>query len=124
VLLRGDDVTVWNEGNQLESELLSAIAVSPGGVVYVATPDGVGTYDGERWRFPGELRFAVNDLVLARDGRLWMATERGIAIFDGKKVRRMDVRRGLVENQVLDVTVDEFGRVWARGPKSLIMVTP
>ncbi len=124
VLLRGEEVTVWNEGNQLESELLSAIAVSPGGLVYVATPDGVGTYDGERWRFPGELRFAVNDLVLARDGRLWMATERGIAIFDGKKVRRMDVRRGLVENQVLDVTVDEFGRVWARGARSLIMVTP
>jgi hypothetical protein len=124
VRLAGDEVTVWNEGMQLESELLSAIAVSPGGLVYVATPDGVGTYDGERWRFPSELRFAVNDLALARDGRLWLATDRGIAIYDGKKVRRMDVRRGLVENQVLDVTIDEFGRVWARGPRSLIMVTP
>jgi ligand-binding sensor domain-containing protein len=108
----------------LESELLSAIAVSPGGLVYVATPDGVGTYDGERWRFPGELRFSVNDLALAKDARLWLATERGIAIYDGKKVRRMDVRRGLVENTVLDVTLDEFGRVWARGPRSLMMVTP
>lgn len=124
VRLDSRGVTVWNEGMQLESELLNAIAVSPGGLVYVATPDGVGTYDGERWRFPGELRFAVNDLALARDGRLWLATDRGIAIYDGKKVRRMDVRRGLVENQVLDVTLDEFGRVWARGPRSLIMVTP
>ena len=124
VRLVGDAVTVWNEDMALESELLSAVAVSPGGLVYVATPDGVGTYDGERWRFPGELRFAVNDLSLAPDSRLWLATERGIAIYDGKKVRRMDVRRGLVENTVLDVTVDEFGRVWARGPRSLMMVTP
>ncbi|HUQ05314.1 MAG TPA: hypothetical protein VM261_22580 [Kofleriaceae bacterium] len=124
VRLVGDTVTVWNEDMALESELLSAVAVSPGGLVYVATPDGVGTYDGERWRFPGELRFSVNDLALAKDARLWLATERGIAIYDGKKVRRMDVRRGLVENTVLDVTIDEFGRVWARGPRSLMMVTP
>jgi hypothetical protein len=124
VRLQGDKVTVWNEDMALESELLSAIAVSPGGLVYVATPDGVGTFDGERWRFPGELRFAVNDLALAKDARLWLATERGIAIYDGRKVRRMDVRRGLVENTVLDVTIDEFGRVWARGPHSLVMITP
>lgn len=124
VLLEGDQVTVWNEGMELESELLSAIAVSPGGLVYVATPDGVGTYDGEQWRFPDQLRFAANDLALGPDARLWLATERGIAIFDGRKVRRMDVRRGLVENTVLDVTLDEYGRVWARGPRSLMMVTP
>lgn len=124
VRLVGDTVTVWNEDLALESELLTSIAISPGGLVYVATPDGVGTYDGERWRFPGELRFAVNDLALAKDARLWLATERGIAIYDGRKVRRMDVRRGLVENTVLDVTIDEFGRVWARGPRSLMMVTP
>ncbi|MBE7452879.1 MAG: hypothetical protein HS111_29600 [Kofleriaceae bacterium] len=124
VRLQGDEVTVWTEGMELESELLTAIAVSPGGLVYAATPDGVATYDGERWRFPPELRFAVNDLALGPDARLWMATERGIAIFDGRKVRRMDVRRGLVENTVLDVTIDELGRVWARGPRSLMMVTP
>ncbi len=63
-------------------------------------------------------------IMTVPDARLWMATERGIAIFDGRKVRRMDVRRGLVENTVLDVTIDELGRVWARGPRSLMMVTP
>jgi len=124
VRLKGDAVTVWNEGMQLESELLSAVAVSAGGLVFVATPSGVGTYDGERWRFPPELGWTVNDLALARDSRLWLATERGIAIFDGRKVRRMDVRRGLVENLILDITIDEFGRVWARGPSSLALITP
>jgi len=74
--------------------------------------------------FAPELRFAVNDLVLDTLGRLWMATERGLAIFDGKRVRRLDVRRGMVENQILDVTLDEFGRVWTRGPHSLAVVTP
>lgn len=124
VRMRGDEVTVWNESSQLDSELLSAIAVSGGGMVFVATADGVGTFDGERWRFAPELRFAVNDLALDATGRLWMATERGLAIYDGKKVRRLDVRRGMVENQILDVTIDEFGRVWTRGPRSLAVVTP
>ncbi len=124
VRLKAAAVTVWNEGIELESELLTAVAVSNGGLVYVATPSGVGTYDGERWRFPPELRWPVNDLALAKDSRLWLATERGVAIFDGRKVRRMDVRRGLVENLVLDLTIDEFDRVWARGPHSLTMITP
>jgi len=124
VRMQGEQVTVWNESSQLESELLNGVAVTSGGLVFVATSDGVGTFDGERWRFTPELRFAVNDLVLDTLGRLWMATERGLAIFDGKRVRRLDVRRGMVENQILDVTLDEFGRVWTRGPHSLAVVTP
>ncbi len=124
VRMQGEQVTVWNESMQLDSELLNAVAVTSGGLVFVATADGVGTFDGERWRFSPELRFATNDLALGADGRLWLGTERGLAIFDGKKVRRLDVRRGMVENQVLDVTLDEFGRVWTRGPRSLAVVTP
>lgn len=124
VRMTGDQVTVWNEGTQLVSELLNAVAVTAGGLVFVASPDGVGTYDGERWRFPPELRFTTNDLALGADSRLWLATERGVAIYDGKKVRRLDVRRGMVENQVLDITLDELGRVWTRGPHSLAVITP
>lgn len=124
VRMRGEEVKVWNEGSQLESELLDAIAVSNGGLVFVASPDGVGTYDGERWSFPATLRGAVNDLALGGDGRLWMATDKGIAIYDGGALKRIDVRRGLVENEVLDVTLDDLGRVWARGPTSLTLITP
>lgn len=124
VRMVGDQVTVWNEGTQLINELLTAVAVTAGGLVFVASPDGVGTYDGERWAFPPELRFTTNDLALGADSRLWLATERGVAIYDGKKVRRLDVRRGMVENQILDVTLDELGRVWTRGPRSLAVITP
>ena len=52
-----------------------------------------------------------------------MATERGIAAWDGKKVRRVDTRRGLAENEVLDVAADQFDRVWARGPGSLTLIS-
>lgn len=122
--LVGQEITVWNEATGMASELTRAIAVSPGGFVFVATGAGVGLFDGETWTFPRELSFEVHDLAIGKEGRLWMATSRGIALYDGKKVKRLDVRRGLLENQILDVAIDELGRVWARGAESLTLIDP
>jgi hypothetical protein len=122
--LVGKKVTVWNEATGMASELVHAIAASPGGVVFAGTGAGVGEFDGDKWTFPRALRFAVNDLALARDGRLWLATDRGIGLYDGRRVRRLDVRRGLLENEIQDIALDAFGRVWARGPKSLTVIVP
>jgi len=122
--LTGKNVTVWNESNGMLSELVHAIAASPGGVVFAGTGAGVGEFDGEKWSYPRALRFAVNDLALAKDGRLWLATDHGIGLYDGRRVRRLDVRRGLLENEIQDIALDAFGRVWARGPKSLTVIVP
>ena len=54
-------------------------------------------------------------MVATRNGQVWLATERGIAAWDGKKVRRVDTLRGLAENEIIDVAADQFDRVWARG---------
>lgn len=122
--LAGTEVTVFSEANGLASEVVRAVALGGGGIVFAATSAGVGTYDGEAWTFPRELSFPVNDLALADDGRLWMATDRGVALYDGRKVKRIDVRRGLLENEILDLTLDEHGRVWARGEASLTLISP
>lgn len=122
--LVGDQVTVWNEATGMTSELVRAIVVSSGGLVFVATGSGVGQFDGEAWTFPRALGFAVNDLAIARDGKLWMATDRGMALYDGRKVKRLDTRRGLLENELADIAIDEHGRVWARGAESLTLVDP
>jgi hypothetical protein len=116
-------VTVWTEADGLRSELARAVTISPEGDVIVATGAGAGVWDGKAWGFPAALRFEINDVVATRNGHVWMATERGIAAWDGKKVRRVDTRRGLAENVVLDVTVDQFDRVWARGPGSLTLIS-
>jgi hypothetical protein len=117
-------IDVWNEGNGLRSELARAIAVTRAGAVFVATSAGVGRFDGTAWHFPGQLGFDVNDLAVTANGQLWMATGRGIAAFDGTKVRRVDLRRGLVENEILDIAIDRFDRIWGRGPGSLTLISP
>ncbi len=121
--LADDEVTVWSEATGLRSELARAVAIAADGSVIVATGAGAGRWDGKAWAFPGALQFEINDVVVTRKGQLWMATERGIAAWDGQKVRRVDMRRGLAENHILDIATDQFDRIWARGPGSLTLIS-
>ena len=121
--LIGSKIKLWTEADGLRSELARAVTIAPEGGVIVATGAGAGVWDGKAWDFPAALRFEINDVVATKNGQVWMATERGIAAWDGKKVRRVDTRRGLAENEVLDVVVDQFDRVWARGPSSITLIS-
>lgn len=121
--LMNGEVKVWTEADGLRSELARAVTIAPDGAVIVATGAGAAVWNGTAWDFPAALRFEINDVVATRNGQVWMATERGIAAWDGKKVRRVDVLRGLAENEMLDIAVDQFDRVWARGPGSLTLIS-
>lgn len=110
--------------NGLKTDVVRGIATSPGGLVFVASRAGVGSFDGESWTYPPMLRDPVNDVAVGPDGRLWMATQRGLLVYDGADVRRIDVHRGLLENQLDQVAIDDFGRVWVRGSKGISIVTP
>jgi ligand-binding sensor domain-containing protein len=121
--LEDDEVAVWSEATGLRSELARAVAITPDGNVIVATGAGAGRWDGKAWEFPAALRFDINDVVATRNGQIWMATDRGIAAWDGQKVRRVDTRRGLAENNILDIATDQFDRIWARGAGSLTLIS-
>jgi hypothetical protein len=121
--LSSGEVRVWTEADGLRSELARAVTIAAGGEVIIATGAGAGVWNGTVWEFPAALRFEINDVVATRNGQVWMATERGIAAWDGKKVRRVDMLRGLAENEMLDIAVDQFDRVWARGPGSLTLIS-
>jgi ligand-binding sensor domain-containing protein len=121
--LASGKVKLWTDIDMPDTAVARAVTIAVDGSVLIATAGGVGIWDGKTWDFPPSLRFDINDLVATRNGQVWMATERGIAAWDGKKVRRIDTRRGLAENEVLDVAVDQFDRVWARGPGSLTLIS-
>lgn len=120
----GQDVRVFTEADGLRAEILRGVACSAGGMVHVASRAGVGTYDGESWRYSRALRTPVNDLDIGPDGRLWMATDRGLAAFDGARLRRLDARRGLLEDRIREADVDDFGRVWVLGDEGVGLVRP
>ncbi|RMH41355.1 MAG: hypothetical protein D6689_11340 [Deltaproteobacteria bacterium] len=124
VRIAGRDVRVYGESDGLVSELVRGIAVTSGGIVFAATGVGVGVFDGERWSAPRPLQRAVNAVAVGADGRLWMATPRGLAVYDGARVRRLDRRRGLLSDDVRDLAIDRFGRVWALAGAGVSIVTP
>ena len=121
--LERGQVKLWTEADGLRSELARAVTIMADGTPIVATGDGAARWTGAAWDFPLALRFDINDVVATRNGQVWMATDRGIAAWDGEKVRRVDTRRGLAENTVLDVATDQFDRVWARGPGSVTLIS-
>src|SRR5471030_1917059 len=65
--------------------------------------------------------FTVNDglpsnyiyrTVEDNKGFLWVATDAGIARFDGKHFQLFTTRDGLPDNEVLAVTKEKNGRIW------------
>jgi len=122
--VRGTDVKVFSESDGMRSEILRGIACSAAGMVYVGSRQGVGAFDGEKWTNPSGLTSPVNDLQFAADGRLWMGTDRGLVSFDGATIRRLDSRRGLIEDRVVELDIDQFGRLWVRGPEAIAVVVP
>jgi len=122
--VRGTDVRVFSESDGMRSEILRGIACSSAGMVYVGSRQGVGAFDGEKWSNPPALTSPVNDLQFAADGRLWMGTDRGLVSYDGATIRRLDSRRGLLEDQVAELDIDQFGRLWVRGPEAISVIVP
>ncbi len=120
--LANGQLKLWTAADGLRSETVRAVTIAEKQVI-IATTAGIGIYNGRAWSFPPPLRFEINDVVVTRNAQIWMATERGIAAWDGHNVRRIDTLRGLVENEVLDIAADQFDRVWARGPNSLTLVS-
>lgn len=123
VRLKGVNVKVWSEADELKSEILRGIVATEGGAVYTASSAGVGEYDGQKWRYPPPMAMPVNCIARASDGRLWLGTDRGLVAYDGKNVEKIDRHAGLLDERVIDVVVDQFGRVWVRTAEGLAVIT-
>jgi hypothetical protein len=123
VRLKGNQVKVWSEADDLKSEILRGLVATEGGAVYTASSAGVGEYDGQKWTYPQALAIPTNCIARSEDGRLWLGTDRGLVAYDGKTTDKIDRRAGLLDERVLDVAVDQFSRVWVRTAEGLAVVS-
>jgi hypothetical protein len=122
--LPSEKVALYGETEGLENEILHGIAVSSGGLVYVATTRGVGTFDGERWSFPRVLAVAAQAVAVGSDGRLWVATDRGVIVYDGRRTERVEARAGLLSEPIDRLQIDPYGRVWTMSGQGIGIITP
>jgi streptogramin lyase len=74
---------------------------------------GVGHYDKLSWAICGLPEGNVNDMVVDKQGRLWVALEsQGVAMFDGTNWQTFTMANGLPALQTFGLTVDEAGDIW------------
>ncbi len=56
---------------------------------------------------------SVYRTAIDRRGFLWIATENGLARFDGRKFDTYTTTRGLTDNEIIDLFIDSSGTIWA-----------
>jgi len=116
----------FTENHGLRSELVQDIAVTPAGQLYIATPGGLGRYDGGVWHFTGYGPRAsrVQTLAAERDGSLWFGSDTGVHHLVGDEVQSWDESDGLLQRSVRDIARDPQGRIWALHAAGLSILTP
>jgi ligand-binding sensor domain-containing protein len=116
----------------MDSEVCYDVAKGSDGQIWAATSAGVGRFDGKEWRFGQQSEGKSTDgeapatRALAGDGsgRMWLATARGLRVLDAREAGARTVAAGarVVDDDVLDLALDRFGRVWALGAAALAVV--
>jgi diguanylate cyclase (GGDEF)-like protein len=125
----GDRVTVYRHDRENASTLsgfaVEAIAITGDGTMWVGTDNGLNVFDRRRGTAvritEGLPNNWVPDLMVARDGRLWIATHAGACIlksWDGKRAafERVAEKLKRAPAPVESLIEDEQGEVWL-GPK-------
>ena len=77
---------------------------------------GLTRFDGKTWKnyttrngLPGNF---ISDILIDRDGALWIATEGGVGVFTHNRWRNFTSQDGLVDDSVFTASIDEMGFKW------------
>jgi hypothetical protein len=94
-----------------------AIEFGPDGASYYLTSEArVWRHDGQAWtELPHPLEKAflhANDLLVASDGSLWVASDKGAFRFNGRSWQQFTAQDGLPANDVLALAEDAEGWLW------------
>ena len=119
-------LTLFTENDGMESEIIHDIGVGPNGQIWAATSKGTGHYDGARWHFDKLGGFYLPASAITRDdlGHTFLGTDKGLYCYGACSDDVIDSKRGLVDDAVIDLAVDDKRRVWVLTKKGISIVEP
>jgi hypothetical protein len=124
--LQQSELRHWGENEHMVSEVCFGVAKGSDGKIWAATSVGAGRFDGTEWRFPfdGPASAPARAVALDGGGRMWLATAKGLRVLDAKQASapRLDAGSSVVDDDVLDLALDRFGRIWALGSAAISIV--
>src|SRR5687767_10043869 len=107
--------TSWKVRDGFANSLISSIAQTPDGYLWLGTEFGLFRFDGIKnlpWQPPNPQQLPANyirSLLAARDGRLWIGTTAGLASWS---VGKLTVHPELAGHVVNALVEDHEGTIW------------
>lgn len=105
-----------------------AVGEDEKGTIWIAARDGqLARWEGRSLAliaFPPDLpKLPIHDLHVEGVDRLWLATAGGVLRYDHGAFRLLSEIDGLPDNLILQVTEDDFGRLWLNSRRGLFFVS-
>ena len=111
-----DAHTAWKIREGFSTGVMTSVAQTPDGYLWLGTESGLHRFDGVRnlpWQPPPDQPLpsnAIRRLLAARDGTLWIATAKGLASWKDDRLTRHAVFAGAPTAALFE---DREGVVWA-----------
>ncbi|MBT4484463.1 MAG: hypothetical protein HOC71_12395 [Candidatus Latescibacteria bacterium] len=108
--------TVFTTADGLPSNILNDVLVDEKGLLWIASMDGVISFDGAYFKVYGVKEglpsTEINDLTLDRNGDLWVATEAGAALFENDHFTLLDEKKSPGQMAIQCIFFDEGNNTW------------
>ena len=112
-------VRVWQSDEGLPDNVVTGVAQTSEGFLWVATQSGLVRFDGVRFQAfapantAGEQTISMQGMIVDHQGRLWVAKEGGVVIcVDGGRTTAFTSKNGLPKLTALDMDEDGAGAIW------------
>lgn len=127
VRAQGATLTVFDENDFIDSEVMTDVAVDAEGVAWVGTLEGLGMLKGGKWtavKAEG-LEAGINAVATTVDGSVWVGTDAGLwrRMPKGKSKgswQQQAVRGARGATPIKDLASDGKGGLWLLSPEGLI----
>jgi ligand-binding sensor domain-containing protein len=136
----GGQLQHWSENEGMDSERCRDLEIDAEGNVWIATDAGPMHLSGDAWlrsggprngQRPKRTAWPVDDdgeeiaarALVVFDQNLWVGTPRGL-LSVGVAANSMNRTSGLIDDDVVDLATDRFGRLWVLGHIGLSIVSP
>jgi len=123
----GITVTDGSQWNTMNTDFSGDAIACNGSDVYVAHQDGLSHWNGSGWDTIDAKNFGsgadvgdLKDVVIAPDGKIWVATANSIATGDGKTWTVFEQGKGFTDEQFFDkLALDSQGNLWTNSSSGL-----
>jgi hypothetical protein len=105
-------------------DYVNALDISPTGIVYAGTENGLFRFTNGRWEALGGPKH-INDIAFEGNGSVWVASDYGISHYKGGQwIESYTLADGLPSNRSYAIEVAPDGSIWVGGAGGVIRIIP